>query len=306
MTDGAGETLGCLQAIFEAVIGRPIAYFPRSAVDPASTKGGHKTLADRDVIAAIEAEIDTLAVDDGRLDDALKLARESINEVTKHTDYQDGKATRLLTILTFMSAFSGLLFNRLADGYPLSAALAWNGTQQIIASVLVIASYSLFAAFALLATSGALVTFHAIRSRFRYPRSASAEHPGSLVFWMPISWTQPKSWAQAFVDPDSKSKIAPNLKVKYLRNYVVETYLIGVKVADKVRFLEPAQRLQSSAIKALFFWIIATALVFVFVPPAKKASNSLIRIETPSSSMCITAGSDGSTTATVKPCDNPN
>jgi hypothetical protein len=203
-----------------------------------------------------------------------------------------------------MSAFSSLLFNRLADGYPLSA-VGWNGSQQVITSALIIASYGLFAAFALLATFGALVTFHAIRSRFRYPTKTRANHPGSLVFWMSISWTEPKNWAHAFIDPDADSKIAPDIKVKYLRNYIVETYLVGVKVADKVRVLEPAQRLQSWAIKALILWIIATALVFVFVPLAKKASNPLIRIETPSSSVCVTAGSDGSTTATVKPCDNP-
>lgn len=295
MTDKGKESLGCVQAILEAFFGRPITYFPRSA----ATGTGDERIDDGIVIATIEEEIKKIAADDGKLDDALKLARESLNEVTKHTDYQDGKATRLLTILTFMSAFSGLLFNRLADGYPLSA-VDWNGAKQIIISGLIIASYGLFAAFALLATFGALVTFHAIRSRFRYPTKTRAEEPGSLVFWMPISWTEPKNWAHAFIDTDCK--ITPDIKVKYLRNYIVETYLVAVKVADKVRVLEPAQRLQSSAIKALILWIVVTAPVFAFVPPAKKESNSVIRIETPISAVCVTGGSNVSTAANGQPC----
>ncbi len=44
--------------------------------------------------------------------------------------------------------------------------------QEITTSGLIIASYVLFAYFALLAIMGALVTFHAIRSRFRYPKPA--------------------------------------------------------------------------------------------------------------------------------------
>ncbi len=297
MSETGKESLGCVQAICEAAFGRPITYFPRSS----ATGSAQATINDGTVIATIEQEIEKIAADDAKLDDALKLARDSLNEVTKHTDYQDGKATRLLTIVTFMSAFASLLFNRFADGYPFSV-LSWSGAQQVITSGLIIASYCLFAVFALLAAFGALVTFHAIRSRFRYPTTTSAEHPGSLVFWMPISWTEPKNWARAFIDLNDSSKITPDIKVKYLKNYIVETYLVGVKVADKVRVLEPAQRLQSWAIKALILWIAVTALVFAFVPPAKKESNSVIRIETPISSVCVTGGNNVSTAANGQPC----
>jgi len=119
---------------------------------------------------------------------------------------------------------------------------------------------------------------------------------------MPISWTEPKNWARAFIDLNDSSKITPDIKVKYLKNYIVETYLVGVKVADKVRVLEPAQRLQSWAVKALILWIAVTALVFAFVPPAKKESNSVIRIETPISSVCVTGGNNVSTAANGQPC----
>ncbi|TBE49921.1 hypothetical protein ELH06_12495 [Rhizobium ruizarguesonis] len=300
MTTESGDKLGCIQAVLEAIRGKSISFFPRA--DANRAPGKLLTLTDTEVIEAINGEIKQLAPDKDALDAALKVARESLDEVTAQTDYQDGKATRLLTILTFMSAFSGLAFNRLADGYPLSI-ISWADKWSAISSGLVVISYLLFAAFALLATSGALVTFHAIGARFRYPRAAATDRaPASMLFWIGISRTQPNRWAKAFVDPADATKVAPELRTEYLRNYIVETYLIAAKVADKVRFLEPAQRIQSWAIKALLFWIIVTALIFVFVQPVKKESNPVIRIETPISSVCITGGNNVSTAANGQPC----
>ncbi|MGW9946523.1 hypothetical protein J2W92_001860 [Rhizobium leguminosarum] len=300
MTTEAEDKLGCAQAVFEAIAGKSISFFPRA--DDNRAPGRLRTLTDKEAIEAISAEVKHLAPDEDALEDALKVARESLDEVTAQTDYQDGKATRLLTILTFMSAFSGLAFNRLADGYPLSI-ISWADIWSSFNSGLVVVSYLLFAGFALLATSGALVTFHAIRARFRYPRAAAKDRPpASMLFWMGISRTQPNRWAKAFIDPADPKKVAPELRIEYLRNYIVETYLIAAKVADKVRFLEPAQRIQSWAIKALFFWIIVTASVFAFVQPVKKESNPVIRIETPISSVCITGGNNVSTAANGQPC----
>jgi hypothetical protein len=300
MRTEAEDKLGCIQAVLEAIRGKSISFFPRA--DDNRAPGKLRTLTDTEAIEAISAEVKHLAPNEDALENALKVARESLDEVTAQTDYQDGKATRLLTILTFMSAFSGLAFNRLADGYPLSI-ISWADKWSSFNSGLVVVSYLLFAAFALLATSGALVTFHAIRARFRYPRAAAKDRPpASMLFWMGISRTQPNRWAKAFVDPADATKVAPELRTEYLRNYIVETYLIAAKVADKVRFLEPAQRIQSWAITALFSWIIITAGVFAFVHPVKKESNPVIRIETPISSVCITGGNNVSTAANGQPC----
>ncbi|APG86989.1 hypothetical protein SAMCCGM7_pB0274 (plasmid) [Sinorhizobium americanum CCGM7] len=64
----------------------------------------------------------------------------------------------------------------------------------------------------------------------------------------------------------------------YLKNYITEAYLVATKVADKLRYLEPAQQLQSWAIKALIFWLIALSVTFVFVTPPQKDSNGVIRM----------------------------
>lgn len=300
MTQAKEETLSCIRAVWQAFLYQDISFFPR--VDDNRAPGKLRTLTAKEAVKIIADQLDSLSPDPVALDAELKLARESLDEVTAQTDYQDGKATRLLTIVTFMSAFSGLAFNRLADGYPVSM-ITWTERWPSMNSVLVFLSYTLFAAFALLATAGALVTFHAIRTRFRYPREAAKDKkPSSMLFWMGISRTQPDRWGKAFVDQNDAKKISADLKAEYIKNYIAETYLIAAKVADKVRFLEPAQRIQSLAIKALFLWIIVTALVFSFVPSAKKESNSLTRIETTNSTVGVIGGNDVSTPAIVKPC----
>jgi hypothetical protein len=57
MTEKGRESLGCVQAIFEAVIGRPITYFPRIA----ATGSAEERIDDGVVIATIEKEIEKMA-----------------------------------------------------------------------------------------------------------------------------------------------------------------------------------------------------------------------------------------------------
>lgn len=301
MTDKSDEKLHPLRAIVEAIRDRPINYFPRVRDD----EGRITALSDTEAIRKVSETIAGVksSAEVANIDEVLKLARQSLDEVTSQTDYQDGKATRLLTIVTFLSAFSGLLFNRVADNYPLSS-LSWASSWDFSVTLIVVSCYLGFAFFAFFAVSGALVTFHAIRARFRYPNEpAENKPPKSLLFYQAISRTQPAEWGKAFLDKEDASKVGPDLRVEYLKNYVVETYLIAAKVADKLRFLQPAQKLQSLAITTLIFWLVFVALLFAFVSPLKKESNSMIRaVVTPTSSSCIIGGNDVSAVASLKQC----
>lgn len=299
MTEKPQEHLGVLRAVFESIRGREISFFPRVLNDA----GRLIPLADASAIAEIAEELRQLSeTDKNKLADALKLARQSLDEVTAQTEYQDGKATRLLTILTFMSAFSGLLFSRLADGYPISQ-LGWGTAGSIAASTLIVSSYLCFAFFAICAISGALVTFHAIRARFRYPKEpASHGRVSSLLFYLPISRTHPQKWARSFKDSETDS-ICVDLEIEYFKNYIIESYLVAAKVADKMRFLEPAQRLQSWAITALLGWLFMIAAIFAIVSPEKKGDTPSIRaIVTPTSSACIIGGTDVPPLSSIGKC----
>lgn len=282
------------RATWDALCNRDAAYFPRIE----GADGQPSRITDAVVIAKAAEALQHLSPPQEELEEVFSRARETLDEVKGLTEYQDGKATRLLTIITFLSALSGILFGQLATAYPLLAAIARPDARWWDVS-LVIGAYLGFAVFALLAICGALVTFHAIRSRFRYPAAPLPGRAKSFLFYRSILEVPPGEWAGSFVRSTDRTKLARDLKLKYFRNYVVESYLIAAKVADKVRYLEPAQSLQSYAIRMLVAWLVVFALTIAVVPPVEKPTviqiipapnpaNSLLFVKPPSADhLCV-------------------
>ena len=171
--------------------------------DNGTTDEGGKpiTLSDRDILTQIGAVCGPWkSLEKESLKDAIAIAREGLDEVKGQTEYQDSKATRLLTITTFLSALSGALLARFLDSYPLRESLdaGWP------TAILIASSYLMFGFFAVCSICGAIITFHATRTRFRYPSPAPAaptgDFPRSLIFWSGILSSTPADWAGAFVD----------------------------------------------------------------------------------------------------------
>jgi hypothetical protein len=219
------------------------------------------------------------------LDKALERARESLDEVKELMEYQDQKATRLLTIATLLSAFSGALFLRFTDAYPITSInLALDSKQ-----FLLVVAYFLFWMFAVSSAAGALVTFHATRARFKYP---SFDHinpenqendPKSQIFYIPIIKITPGAWARSYVGPDEEGNYTPrtDIQYRYLKNYVSEAYLIAAKAADKLRYLEPAQRILSFALACLLIWLLLFGVISLLIGPTKTSEPIPVRIEAP-------------------------
>ncbi|RWA97771.1 MAG: hypothetical protein EOR78_14790 [Mesorhizobium sp.] len=270
-TAGEETEISAWCAIWHALTRRSIAYFPRVQ----QADGSWTTVGDAELIQKATTALTDLAPNSDDLDGLLSRARESLDEVKALTDYQDGKATRLLTIITFLSAMSGLLFGKLVDLYPLQSLLAkpevpwWH-------LALVCVAYLGFAAFALSSICGAMVTFHAIRARFRYPKTSRGGRAKSFLFYTGILGVLPDEWASSFVATDDRTKLAGNVKLRYFQNYVVESYLIAAKVADKVRYLVPAQAILAIATRVLLFWLLAYATTFALVPPLDKTATPIL------------------------------
>jgi hypothetical protein len=224
----AEETeIGAWGAVWHSLFGRPTAYFPRVS----NSGRSWRTVSDAEVIDQAATPLKDLTANDAELDAVIRHARETLDEVKALTDYQDGKATRLLTIITFLSALAGVLFGKFVDLYPLHAVVA-SGGGEWWQQGLVFLTYLAFAVFALLAVCGAMVTFHAIRVRFRYPKTGQGSRAKSFLFYSGILGGQPGEWAASYMDAD-RTKLAADIRVRYLQNYVVESYLIAAKVADK-------------------------------------------------------------------------
>ena len=140
-------------------------------------------------------------------------------------------------------------------------------------------------AFVLFALGGALVTFHATRTRFKYPATATvAKQAGptkSFLFFREIIGVTPAGWADSFVtvatvaDGKPAAVLRADLKIEYLKNYVGEAYLIAAKTADKLRYLQPAQSLLAWALRCLLLYIVLLTLTQAMVKPTKPAPAAI-------------------------------
>jgi hypothetical protein len=273
MKDREEKKLGRLSAIWHAFRAQDVGHYPRFVDDA----GRERQITDEDVIRRIASRLSRLK--DYRADEIefyLERGRESLNEVKGLTEYEDQKATRNLTIITFLSALAGVLFSRFADSYPLRSVIDDAGIASID-SVLVAANYLLFFVFAVCAVSGALIVFHATRIRFKYPKLTTLtlhenkEQVKSYLFYSPIIQVLPERWAESFLDDteigaDAESKLRQGLGTSYFKNYIVESYLVATKVADKLRYLMPAQDILSWSIRALLVWLFVYGLASALVP----------------------------------------
>lgn len=288
--DGAVE-IGVFRATWDAVWGLGLDYHPR--VDGPV---GNVTLTTTEMLAEMGASgksWDKVAVDEKQL----SLARQSLDEVKAQTEYQDQKATRLLTVTTFLSAFSGLLFTRFIDGYPL-ADLGQLPCWQI---VLILLAYAAFAMFVLAAVCGAIVTFHATRTRFKYSdirepaKNAAVDgYPKSRLFYGPILGVRPRAWIESFVETSEQQGADPKLTVhseinlRYFRDLVTETYLVAAKTADKLRYLGPAQSLLAGSLRFLLGWLVVAAIASVAIPPTRRPpAPSEVRLVAPAAEVPV-------------------
>ena len=258
-----------------AFIGRDIKYFPRDA------KG---TIPVEDILPKINTKLEDISLSEDQWDLNLKLGRESLDEVKSLTEYQDVKTSRLLTIIAFLTAAAGVVFSKIFDVYPLHQYYrfdTWNP------SLLVVLVYGLFALFLFFVALGSLVSFHAMRTRFLWDKDEKPKVTDkdenlkvtktkvkSFLFFQSIIKSKPEEWADAFLDPKHKTQPNSTLPEQYFRNYIAESYFIAAKLADKLRYLEPAQDLLLLSVKILIIWIISIAFVVACVPVSKDFENA--------------------------------
>jgi hypothetical protein len=219
-------------------------------------------------------------------DNDLTRARESLDEVKALTEYEDQKATRILTIVTIFGALAGLIFSRLAELYPLHPIIDQHGLLSF-RFLLVFVTYTLFLFFVLFTIAGALVIFHATSIRFKtftVPGTAGAglNPPRSFLFFSEIIQVTPQSWAHSFFSEAARSfltkgaaegtrEIRKDLALEYFRNYILESYLVAAKLADKLRYLMAAQQSLSWSIRILLLWLLCVAATFFLKPDRTKS-----------------------------------
>ncbi|TIN77507.1 hypothetical protein [Mesorhizobium sp.] len=268
--------LGWFEAIVSSFCNKGIDFYPRLGTEKIESVSSGAII--KEMVDATKRWKD-LDPADADLDKAIDLARASLNEAKQQTEYQDQKATRLLTVTTFLTALAGAFFTTFTGEYPLqmirAVPVGWG--------LLLAGTYLSFSLFVLSALTGALVTFHATRTTFKYPAEATVDGQAgptrSYLFFREMIGVSPTGWVDSFVtnvEKDGKTQIAlrPELKVKYLENYVIEAYLVATKTADKLRYLQPAQLLLACALRFLLIFVVLLVIAKTTINPTRPASDS--------------------------------
>jgi hypothetical protein len=127
-------------------------------------------------------------------------AKASLAEVKALTEYEDGKASRLLTIAAFLSAAVAAVFSRFATDYPWPGFGAFD-TDRL--SALTMATYAAFFAYVLLVTVSVLIILSAVKPRFNVPKTwtagSKADRPPSMLFYKGILDVTAPTWGEAFI-----------------------------------------------------------------------------------------------------------
>ena len=165
--------------------------------------------------------------------DYLKGARWSLETVTHLTEYEDEKANRILTAMTFLSALVGVVYAVVIDKCPASLISKLSDSGHRISAWTVTTVYVLFALYFVIVALGAVLVILAIKPTFRIPKTWGGA-PGSLLFYAKIAKASGKEWASAFTE-------RPKIEVdrQYLKDSIYETYLIS----QKIRLITPSTKL---------------------------------------------------------------
>lgn len=212
-------------------------------------------------------ELEGWRINDSSAEVFYKLTRESLDEVIRLTEYQDAKATRLLTVNSFIGAIVGVLFVYFKDLYPIGVVQSCfrSNPHHLFLGFTLSLTYMLFFLYAIYFSAGAMVIFFAIRTRFAIPKmwndSDQPSPPKSRLFYSLICSVTPKAWARSFRYNDFLEKEPDLLLTDYVKNHIIETYLVAHKVKDKIRLLEPGQRLLFNSIRIMLMWFAIQLII---------------------------------------------
>ena len=195
------------------------------------------------------------------------LALASLGQVKGSTEYDDARA--LLTIVAFLTALAGAVFNRWSSTYELPRwyELASNG--QYLWPTL---TYFMFGAYAVLVAISAYVIFGAMKpSMFGgCSRGTRIEQPDSMTFHAQLLDTHPRAWGESLIELTGHTT-GDRLTAQYAKQYILETYLVAEKIALKLRKAAPAVRwLQLSMLFLAGFIVSYGATLVVLAPAAQR------------------------------------
>lgn len=199
------------------------------------------------------------------------LALASLGHVKGSTEYDDARA--LLTIVAFLTALAGAVFNRFSSTYELPR---WYQITTDAHFVWPAVTYALFGAYAVLVAMSAFVIFGAMKPTMFDPAPARTrrQSPDAMMFHAQLLETHPRAWGQSFIELASDPRsTGDRLTAQYAKQYVLETYVVAQKIALKLKKAAPAVRWLQLSMLFLAGFIVSYAATLVFLAPATTGTN---------------------------------
>lgn len=198
------------------------------------------------------------------LDVLYELTDRSLKEVKALTEHEDNKAQRILTAMAFLAAVSGGIFalsvRSLIESKVVESYLDFTLTINWLA----VCVYVGFGLYLFVLSIGVSIVLYAIMPRFKIPQDWNtvqrSDAPRSYLFAMEILKVPEEKWAKAYID----SNVAA-LKLEYVKNSILETYLVAQKVAIKLRWLKRGVKILFASTILLAFWL-PIAILCIGVP----------------------------------------
>ncbi len=197
--------------------------------------------ADADVKAILE-ELAEWEPDDDQSAAIRDETEACLQSVTHATEYQDEKASRVATAVSFLSAMAGAVYAATYSTFAAYTALVF-----CIFNVL-------FLLFSLAVLLGLGLMLYGIYPRFYLPspeKRGTGKDLRSLRFPPLIVRVNPATWATAF---SSRTQCA--LQLEAAKQNVIETYLIATKFVFKLRILKKAMLCFIAAPILFLIWAV--------------------------------------------------
>jgi hypothetical protein len=202
-------------------------------------------------------------IPEGREQAVHDMALAGLNQVKASTEYDDARA--LLTIVAFLTALAGAVFNRFSSTYELPR---WHEITSHWDQFWPVVTYAMFGAYAVIVAISAYVIFGAMK-----PPAYSRLHPSPKVlnFHSRIAGTQPQAWGQNLVELANDSAIGnDSLTAHYAKHYILETYLVADQIAFKLKKAAPAVRWLQLSMLFLAGFIVSYGITLVIVGNAPR------------------------------------
>lgn len=195
------------------------------------------------------------------------LALASLSQVKGSTEYDDARA--LLTIVAFLTALAGAVFNRFSSSYELPR---WQQIAIHSDYLWPALTYALFGAYAVLVAISAFVIFGAMKpTMFGQSRNRSRRETrrgDSMTFHAQLLETHPRIWGESLIElTGDRHSSGDRLTAHYAKQYILETYLVAEKIALKLKKAAPAVRWLQLSMLFLAAFIVSYGATLVFVAP---------------------------------------